>query len=203
MSGRPPGSASRRPSGPVSRRPRPAPRSGHASSSPSTPQSDRGLSPVVGKTLELGVGVMFVALLTATLFGGLVPEYRAAVGAELGDRTLVGAADRVEAAAPAVALAEVDRSVTVQLPETIRGDPYRIVAETNESGSALALAHPDESVGGRVRLALPAGTTVRGAWRSTSPSRAVVRGTDGTITVTLADGGRRAEPPSATPEGQT
>jgi len=141
---------------------------------------------VVGKTLELGIGVVFVALLTATFFGGVAPDYRAAVGAELGDRTLAAAADRVEAAVPDPTPRRVDRRVTVRLPETIRGDPYRIVAA---AGPSVRLVHPDRTVGGRLRLDLPGSVPVRGSWSSTSPSVVVVEseGAGGEVSVRLVD----------------
>ncbi|WP_435186322.1 DUF7266 family protein [Halobellus sp. EA9] len=151
---------------------------------------DRGLSPVVGKTLELGVGVLFVALLTATFFGGLVPEYRTAVGAELGERATVAAAERVEAAVPGDRPVGVDRRVTVRLPPTIRGDPYRVVAVAADGGPALRLVHPDPAVGGRVRLAVRADASVSGSWTSTSPSQVLVSTTDraeGVVSVRLVD----------------
>ncbi|MGQ4554557.1 DUF7266 family protein [Halobellus sp. GM3] len=150
---------------------------------------DRGLSPVVGKTLELGIGVLFVALLTATLFGGVAPEYRAAVGDELGDRTLVAAGERVEAAVPAGGFAGLDRSVAVRLPQAIRGDPYRIVADRDAGDPTLRLVHPDASIGGRVRLSLPERTELRGSWRSSSPSRVLVSGGEGVLSATLVDDG--------------
>lgn len=147
--------------------------------------ADRGLSPVVGKSLELGVGVLFVALLTATFFGGVAPDYRAAVGTELGDRTLAAAADRIDAAVPAADHPRVDRRVTVSLPTTIRGDPYRIVAA--DGPPSVRLVHPDRGVGGRLRLDLPGFVTLTGSWRSVSPSWVVVDGADGTVSVRLVD----------------
>ena len=152
----------------------------------SSDSGDRALSPVVGKTLELGVGVLLVALLTATFFGGIAPDYRASVGAELGDRTLAAAADRTEAAVPTGDYPQVDRTVTVRLPATIRGDPFRIVAEGGTP--EIVLVHPDRAVGGRLRLDIPAPVTVRGSWRSTSPSRVAVNAADGTVSVRLLDG---------------
>ena len=170
-------SRSRRPSGARWRRP--------STGVPASDSGDRGLSPVVGKTLELGVGVLLVALLTATFFGGIAPDYRASVGAELGDRTLAAAADRTEAAVPTGDYPQIDRTVTVRLPATIRGDPYRIVAEGGTP--EMVLAHPDRAVGGRLRLDIPAPVTIRGSWRSTSPSRVAVDA-DGPVSVRLVDG---------------
>jgi hypothetical protein len=154
--------------------------------------TDRGLSPVVGKTLELGVGVLFVALLTATFFGGIAPDYRAAVGTELGDRTLVAAAERTEAAVPPGDVLDVDRRVAVRLPETIHGDPYRIVAGRRGDVPTLTLVHPDDRVGGRLRLGVPGDVAVGGAATSTSPSWIRVVGENG-IRVTLGDGDATAE----------
>ncbi|MFB6092397.1 MAG: hypothetical protein ABEK02_05240 [Haloquadratum sp.] len=171
------------------------PRSGGAVGRDTAP-ADRALSPVVGKTLELGVGVLFVALLTATLFGGVAPAYHAAVGAELGDRTLAAAATRIDAALPPTGGRDLrlEREVAVRLPPEIRGEPYRIVATQSDAGATLALRHPNGAVDGRIRLALPDGASIRGSWTSTSPSRVRVRARaveGGTrVTVALVDGDR-------------
>jgi len=159
---------------------------------------DRGLSPVVGKTLELGVGVLFVALLTTTLFGGLAPDYRDAVGAELGERTLVAAAERTEAAVPdgdvidhadsvGVEGTRFERRVSLRLPTSIRDDPYRIAADSTADGSAVALVHPDPRIGGRVRLAIPDSLTVSGSVSSESLSWIHVTATGDHLAVRLAD----------------
>ncbi|MFD1597704.1 DUF7266 family protein [Halobellus rarus] len=161
---------------------------------PAEPQpSDRGLSPVVGKTLELGVGVLFVALLTATFFGGVAPDYRASVGTELGDRTLVAAAERTEAAVPPDDAVRIDRRAGLRLPETIHGDPYRVVAGQVDGVPVLTLRHPDERIGGRLRLSLPDRTVVSGAATSASPSWIRVVGSEERgIRVTLGDGATAA-----------
>ncbi|WP_336021770.1 DUF7266 family protein [Halobellus salinisoli] len=192
----------------------------------STAPADRGLSPVVGKTLELGVGVLFVALLTTTLFGGLAPEYRDAVGAELGDRALVAAAERAETAVPdgdlvgrvAAAGVEapiVERRIALRLPETIREDSYRIVAESTKdestatasspSESTLALVHPDPRIGGRIRLAVPASATVTGSISSESASAILVYGDVDGLVVRLVDEGEfvTAGPESVAQRGTT
>lgn len=159
-----------------------------------TDRADRGLSPVVGKTLELGVVVLFVALLSASFYGGTVPEYRTAAAAEVGDRALAGAAERVESAVPE-RTTSVDRRVAVSLPTTLRGDPYRIraVSDSDANATALVLEHPDDGVGGRVDLSLPVrGANVTGTWESTRESWVVVRGEGGRVAVSLeSEDGRR------------
>ncbi|MFB6250098.1 MAG: hypothetical protein ABEI27_00170 [Halobellus sp.] len=151
--------------------------------------ADRGLSPVVGKTLELGIGVLFVALLTATFFGGLVPEYRSTVGAELGDRALVAAGDRLETTVPSERFGRVDRRVRVRFPRTIRGDTYRIVAARDSGDPVLRLVHPHPSIGGRLRLTIPHRASISGSWTSSSPSRVIISVTDESLTIRLLDGG--------------
>jgi len=140
---------------------------------------DRALSPVVGKTLELGVLVLLIAMLTATLYGGVVPEYRSAAAGELGDRTLARAAGDVERAVPPNAtgglpagVAPVAVRASVDLPGTIRGTTYRVVAENR----SLRLVHPHPSVGGETQLALPDRVrTVDGAWESSAPAAVAIR----------------------------
>ena len=159
----------------------------------------RGLSPVVGKTLELGIGVLLIALLTATFFGSVVPDYHAVVGAEVGDRTLAAVADRIETAVPASEVVRVDRRVTVRLPDTISGSTYRIVADE----ASVRLVHPNDAVGGRIRLAIPGSTEVSGSWRSTSPSRVAVTGTEQSLSVRLVDGGSGPSDGAGTPRRPT
>ncbi|MFW5938948.1 MAG: DUF7266 family protein [Halolamina sp.] len=133
---------------------------------------DRGVTPAVGKALEVAVVVLLVGTLTTALYGGAVPDYRDTVGAEVGDRTLVAAAERVENAVPPSA-----RSVrtvhAVDLPRSIRGENYRITANDR----ALVLEHPSSSIGPPTRLALPDRVeTVEGAWRSSDDAVVLVRG---------------------------
>ena len=154
---------------------------------------------MVGKTLELGIGVLLVALLTATFFGSVAPDYRAAVGSEVGDRTLAAAADRIETAVPAFDVVRVDRRVAVRLPDTISGSTYRIVAR----GASVRLVHPDNAVSGRVRLAIPGAAEVRGSWRSTSPSRVAVTGTEQFLSVRLVDGESDPSEGARTPRSPT
>lgn len=142
---------------------------------------DRGLSPVVGKTLEIGVVLLFVSLVTVTLYGGIVPDYRSAAGAEVGDRTLVAAAERVETAIPPNATA-VHSETQVALPETIRGEPYTL----RVSNRTLVLDHSDPAVSGRLALALPDRvTTVSGSVASGDDLLVVVDGDRSGVRVSL------------------
>jgi len=123
---------------------------------------NRGLSTVVEKLLSLSVVLLYIALLTTVLYGGSVPAYRGAVGAELGDRTLAEATARIEQTVP-----PAGRSVTasrrVSLPATIDGAAYELRAENG----TLVLDHPDPDIGGRTQPVLPARVdTLTGTWRS-------------------------------------
>ena len=147
--------------------------------------TDRGLAPVVSKALEAGIVVLYVGLLVAALYGNVVPGYRTAAGAEIGERALATAAERVQQAVPPAARA-VDARYRVDLPRTIRGRGYRIRA----AGRTLVLDHPHPAVGREAELALPPRVArVEGTWSSREPS--VVRVTDapGGLVVRLEAGG--------------
>ncbi|WP_254273519.1 DUF7266 family protein [Haloarcula marina] len=137
---------------------------------------NRGLSTVIEKTLALGVVLLYITLLTTTLYGGAVPAFRGAVGAELGERTLAEATARVEQAVPPVG-ESVTASVRVDLPATIAGSGY----EVRVAGSALVLDHPDEEIGGRARPILSGRVDrLSGSWDSGAETVVVVtEGADG------------------------
>ncbi|NHN57682.1 MULTISPECIES: hypothetical protein [Halorussus] len=148
---------------------------------------ERAVSPVVGKALEASIVVLYVAFLSATLYGGVVPEYRTAAGAEVGERVLAQSAARVQQAVPPDARA-VESRTAVSLPRTIRGRAYavRVVNRT------LVLDHPRDGVGGRVALALPEIVdSVRGNWSSRDPAFVVVRSHGDDLAVRLESSGRR------------
>jgi FlaG/FlaF family flagellin (archaellin) len=130
---------------------------------------NRAVSPVVGKLLAAGLAVLYIASITGLLVGGIVPDYRAATGEELGERVLATAASHVEQVRPAT-----DGNVTARtgtsLPATIRDQQYslRLVNGT------LVLDHPDDSLDARTRLALPPNVTATtSTWHS--GDRLVVR----------------------------
>jgi hypothetical protein len=146
------------------------------------PRDDRAVSPVVGKALEAALVVLYLGLVTTTLYGSAVPDYRATAGAEVGDRTLAAAATEVERAVPPPA-ASVAVEVRVDLPRTIAGDRYAVRADAE----TLVLDHPDPAVGGRARLSLPAHVVaVRGTLESTADPVVRVRSVEGGVEVVLA-----------------
>lgn len=145
---------------------------------------NRGLSTVVEKLLALGIVLLYIGLLTTTLYGGTVPAYRGAVGAELGERTLAEATARVEQSVP-----PPGRSVTatyrVELPATIDGAAYEIHA----NGSRLVLNHPDNEVGGTTSPVLPDRvTSVNGSWQSGGETIVTVSGSGGNLLIRLEEG---------------
>ena len=143
----------------------------------------RGLSTVVEKLLSISIVVLYTTLLTTVLYGGAVPTYQSAVGAELAERTLAEATAGVEQTVPPQARsAAATRRVTI--PATIDGAAYRIRA----NGSHLLLVHPDGSVGGQARPVVPERVaTVTGEWDSGAQTVVTVTGTRGNLTVRLEE----------------
>lgn len=153
------------------------------SASPPKPRrfDDRAVAPAVGKTLEIGLGILVIALLTSTLYGSVVPAYRTAAGDELADRTLAEAITTTEATVPPPS-ATATAKASITLPPTIRGSTYGIVA----NGTVLELRHPHPALGNRAPLALPRRvTTITGTWRSTDPFRIVAHGNQTGVTITI------------------
>jgi hypothetical protein len=144
----------------------------------------RAVAPAVGKALEAGIVVLFIAMLTTTLFGSVVPTAKDAAADEMGERTLQHAAGSIERAIPPAGTnATVERRVS--LPESIRSRGYRI---TPDDGS-LALVHPSSSVGSRTPLVLPDHVRdVRGNWTDTDALVSVEPHPDGGVVVTLTEG---------------
>jgi len=146
------------------------------------PEEDgRAMSPVVGKALESALVVLFVGLLTTVLFGNVVPAYRTAAGGELAERTVVGAADRIEAAVPPAAHDATVRR-RADLPRTISGAAYRLRLD----GRRLVLDHPNPDIGAATRLALPDRVAaVEGVWESGGEPTVTVRSEDAGLVVVL------------------
>lgn len=140
----------------------------------------RAMSPVVGKAMEATLVVLYIGLVTTTLYGGAVPAYRAAAGAEVADRTLADAATDVQSAVPPDATAATVR-LDVDLPGTIAGSGYTIRSNDEE----LVLDHPDPTVSSRTPLVVPDRVvSVTGAWQG---------GDDAAIRIVAVEGGLEVE----------
>lgn len=145
---------------------------------------NRGLSTVVEKLLSLSVVVLYITLLTTVLYGGAVPTYQGAVGAELGDRALAEATAAVEQTVPPEGRSAA-ATRRVELPASIDGAAYRIRA----NGTHLLLVHPDDAVGGQALPVLPTRVAaVTGEWASGAEAVVTVTGPRGNLTVRLEDG---------------
>ncbi|MFB6078363.1 MAG: hypothetical protein ABEJ80_05245 [Halarchaeum sp.] len=145
---------------------------------------DRGLTPVVAKTLEIGIVLLYVSLVLATLYGGVVPSARTDAAGVVGDRALAAAATNVEDAVPPANAARVRVERRVDLPATLRDRSYSIRAD----GRALVLDSDAPGVGGRTPLSLPGRvTTVTGSWNATGDAVVVVRGDGDDLTVSLEE----------------
>lgn len=143
--------------------------------------ADRGTSPVVGKALEATLVVLYIGLVTATLYGGAIPEYRSTAGEEVADRTASHAAASIERAVPPEAVAAESR-VDVDLPGTIAGDAYRIYVDRGR----VVLDHPDPDVSTTVPLVVPARVVeVTGSWESGDSSSVRVTRVQGGLEVRL------------------
>lgn len=148
------------------------------------PRADRAVVPAVGKALEVSLVVLYISLVSAALYGGVVPDYRAAAGQELADRTLSTAAHRIQDAVGPDATRATAR-IRVELPATIRNAGYRIRAE----GGDLVLDHPEGGIGARTPLSVPDHVVaVRGEWHSHRVTTVVVEPVAGGVVVRLVDG---------------
>lgn len=153
-------------------------------------RNDRGATPVVGKALEVGIVVLYIALLTTVLYGGLVPEYRAAAGSDVGDRVLAEATQEIQGAVP-----ESERArarTTIDVPDRIHDSDYQLRAVERPEGYRLALEHPHPEIGSEVPVFLPADVVAfEGAWTSTERGVVVVERTPEGRTIELRQPGER------------
>jgi hypothetical protein len=148
-------------------------------------RSNRAVAPVVGKALEAALVVLFVVLVTTALSTSVVPGYERVAGQRVADRTLAGAAERVQQAVPPAARS-ASAHVRVDLPRTIAGQGYRVRTD----GRALMLDHPDGALVARSRLALPSRVVdVEGSWSSRAPAAVRVESANGGLVVRLVRGG--------------
>lgn len=123
---------------------------------------ERGTTPVVSKTLAIGIALLYVGGMTTLLYGSVIPGYQAETGEELSDRALAAAAGEIEQSVPQ-ARGEINRTRTVSLPDRIREERYRIEL----SGRRLLLDHPDRELGAETTLSVPEAVELdESSWRS-------------------------------------
>lgn len=145
---------------------------------------DRAVAPTAGKLFEIGLVVLYVGVVAATLYGGAVPGYRSAAGDAVAERTLAAASQDVQRAVPPNG-SHVAATARVELTDTIRNRPYAVRVD----GRELVLDHPHPEVTARARLALPPSVeSVSGNWSSTAPAWVVVEGTSRGLVVRLEEG---------------
>lgn len=120
----------------------------------------RGMTPVVGKTLAIGLAVLYIAGMTTALLGGVVPTYETRAGGELSERVLATTAGEIERSPPAVD-GHVESQTTVTLPPSIADSNYRLVLSNGTD--RLVLDHPDPAIESETRLSLPASVTPQNA----------------------------------------
>jgi hypothetical protein len=132
---------------------------------------NRAISPVIEKTVTVGLVVLFISGFGGSLLTGTVPDYRASTGQEVGERVLATAASSIESANPSTT-GTVDVRREQQLPGTIDDEGYRLVLQ----GRQLRLAHPDPAIGATTRLALPEGVTITNSTWDGGPFVVKVRG---------------------------
>lgn len=142
---------------------------------------NRGVTPVVGKSLEITIVLLYIGLLTAVLFGNVVPSYSAATGEEIGDRVLTTATERIRHAVPPKT-EHVRARYGIELPVTIRGKGYSIRATRN---GTLVLDHPDPAIDGHARLSVLGVSQFDGEWHSHEELTIHVQSGDDGILVTL------------------
>lgn len=145
----------------------------------------RGVTPVVSKTLAIGLTVLYVAGMTTVLLGGVVPAYETRAGGEMSERVLATAAGEIERAPPAVE-GHVETRTTVTVPETIATSGYQFVLSNGTN--RLVLDHPDPAVETETRLSPPSNVTIRNGTASGGQLVITVSGPSDDRTLTIEEG---------------
>ncbi|UPM43581.1 DUF7266 family protein [Halocatena salina] len=144
---------------------------------------DRGLTPVVSEALLIGLVLLYIGLVTAVLYGNVIPEYQTTSGAEMGDRILATATEHVQRGVfPSYRL---DARISIDLPETINNRAYSI----RTANRTLILEHPHPEIGGHARPAVSESIrSIDGSWRSHTPLSVRVVGNETGYRITIAEG---------------
>lgn len=124
--------------------------------------NQRAMTPVVSKTLVIGIALLYIGGMTTLLFGGVVPDYQRAAGEELAERTAATAAGEIENTVIDVN-GTVERTRIVELPRRIDDEQYDLKLR----GRVLVLDHPDSDIEVEIHLSVPPElTVVESSWRS-------------------------------------
>ena len=147
-------------------------------------RDDRGMTPVVEKSLAAGIALLYVAGMLGLVLGSVVPAYEETAGEELADRVLATAAGGIEET-PSTVQGDATTRQSIDLPASIANANYRLVL----SGRTLELDHPTDGIGGRTRLSLPPDVTVEdGTWDGGGPLVVTVSGSAGDRTLAIREG---------------
>lgn len=142
--------------------------------------TDRATAPVVGKALEIALILLYIGFLSAGLYGGVIPDARASADQAIAERTIATAVEEIRGAIPSSGIGQVQ--VPIRLPETIGGEPYRIVARDGH----LIIRHDDPAVEATASLLLPSRVrTISGQWHSEEENSILVNSTEDGVTVRL------------------
>jgi len=143
------------------------------------------MSPVVAKTLAIGLALLYVGGMTTALLGGVVPAYESRAGGELSERVVATAAGEIERAPPeADGAVEVNQTVT--LPENIANSGYSLTLSNGTN--TLALVHPDPALETDARLSLAPDIDVQNSTVESGHEFVVsVRGPPGERTLTIEE----------------
>lgn len=146
---------------------------------------DRALTPVVSKTLAIGLTVLYIAGMTTILFGGVVTDYESRTGDEVAERVLATTTGEIEQAPPTVD-GEIETRTTVELPGTIASSGYTLVL--SNGSNRLVLDHPDPDIGAQTQLSLPPDVTAENATVESGTITITVRGPASDRRLTIEEG---------------
>lgn len=143
----------------------------------------RAASTVVSKGLEIAIVLLYVGIMSAALYGSVVPEARETADDAVAERALAAAVEDIRAAVPSGGDGTV--RLTVDLPATIGGEPYTVVPQ----GRTLVLQHPHDAVDSRVALLLPDRVeAITGHWKSGEETVVEIEASDDGVDLRLVSG---------------
>ncbi len=124
--------------------------------------NNRGLTSVIGEALAIIILLGVLGILSALLYGDIVPNAESTATIEESDRIL----DRIERRVGDIphSMGQVRAEFVLSIPETIQGDRYRIYG----ANRSVALSHPSLAVD-RQRQLPHFITSSTGSWHGDGP----------------------------------